>query len=410
MSNTQYVSCRDWWIAQAVWLDRILARLIFAIVLYVFLERFLDPRLMLVEVVVELAVATRVGADSRAGSLGPIYAIHLQGALMLLLLVVNAGAAASRRRQNALCEAELCATANLASDLQAALADGIGRCPITHQPMRDPVRTCEWNASRPDCHVYERKAIEKWLRNKRTSPWTNLPLENITLEPCHVTRDLVERLLAAQPIASPPNRYLDRALELAAKWAVAIGCILLSHSLLSIGIDADVVCNWGGIEGRRAIFEWTGTHRPWPRSGCAMHAPAAVGPVFELLPGVKPLAFTRGPRGQLSSRRCKCCNQHTPRGGEDLSDTVWRTFVGGTFPFNHNVTELANVVWQVFVLTFSITKLVSLLWLVDADHPDWQAEARGHEFHFKCPVVEHAFGALFCWLLYFPSVVNHYGN
>ena len=392
MSNTQNVSCRDWWIAHADW---ILARLFFAIVLYVFLERFLDPRLMLVELVVELAVATRAGADNRVGSLGPIYAFHLQGALMLLLLVVNAGAAASRRRKNALCEAELCATGNLASDLQAALADGRGRCPITHQLMRDPVRTCEWNASRPDCHVYERKAIEKWLRNKRTSPWTNLPLENITLEPCHVTRDLVEWLLSAQPIASPPKRYLDRALELAAKWAAAIGCILLSHSLLSIGIDADVVCNWGGIEGRRAIFEWTGTHRPWPRSGCAMHAPAAVGPVFELLPGVKPLAFTRGPRGQLSSRRCKCCNQHTPRGGEDLSETVWRTFVGGTFPFNHNVTELANVVWHLFVLTFFITKLVSLLWLVDAD-PDWQA--RGHEFHYKCPVVEHAFGAFFCWL------------
>ena len=393
MSNTQYVSCRDWWIAQAVWLDRVLARLIFAIVLYVFLERFLDPRLMLVEVVVELAVATRVGADSRVGSLGPIYAFNLQGALMLLLLVVNAGAAASRRRKNAFCEAELCATANLASDLQAALADGRGRCPITHQLMRDPVRTCEWNASRPDCHVYERKAIEKWLRNKRTSPWTNLPLENITLEPCHVTRDLVERLLAAQPIASPPNRYLDRALELAAKWAVAIGCILLSHSLLSIGIDADVVCNWGGIEGRRAIFEWTGTHRPWPRSGCAMHAPAAVGPVFELLPGVKPLAFTRGPRGQLSSRRCECCNQHTPRGGEDLSDTVWRTFVGGTSPFNHNVTcYLAALVWRLFVLTFFVTKFVLLEWQLDAD-PDWQA--RGHEFHYSAPfqytyVVERA--------------------
>ena len=51
--------------------------------------------------------------------------------------------------------------------------------------------------------------------------------------------------------------------------------------------------------------------------------------------------------------------------------------------------------WQLFVLTFFITKLVSLLWLVDAD-PDWQA--RGHEFHYKCPVVEHAFGAFFCWL------------
>ena len=107
---SQHVS---WWSAQAGWLDWILARLFFAIVLYVFLERFLDPRLMLVDIVVELAVATRAGADSRAGSLGPIYAIHLQGALMLLLLVVNAGAAASRRRKNALCEAELCATTEM---------------------------------------------------------------------------------------------------------------------------------------------------------------------------------------------------------------------------------------------------------------------------------------------------------
>ena len=384
------------WFAQSVWSRWISARMCFAIVLYVFLERFLDPRLMLAELVVELAVATRAGAGSRAGSLGPIYAFHLQGALMLLLLVVNAGAAASRRRKNALCEAELCATANLASDLQAALADGRGRCPITHQLMRDPVRTCEWNASRPDCHVYERKAIEKWLRNKRTSPWTNLPLENITLEPCHVTRDLVERLLAAQPVALPPNRYLDRALELAAKWAVAIGCTLLSHSLFSIGIDADVVCNWGGTEGRRAIFEWTGTHRP-SRSGCAMHAPAAVGPVFELLPGVKPLAFIRGPRGQLSSRRCECCNQHTPRGGEDLCDTVWRTFVGGTFPFGCNFFELAINKWRLFLLTVTITKFVQLQWLLDAD-PEWQA--RAHEYHYKCPVVEHVFGRFFCWSVY----------
>ena len=71
---------------------------------------------------------------------------------------------------------------------------------------------------------------------------------------------------------------------------------------------------------------------------------------------------------------------------------MWRTFVGGTFPFNHNVTELAKEVWQLFVLTFFITKLVSLLWLVDAD-PDWQA--RGHEFHYSAPfqytyVVERA--------------------
>ena len=263
----------------------------------------------------ELAIAMRAGIGSTVGSLGPIYEFCLQGVLVFLLLVVNAGAAASRRRENALCEAEQCASGNLASDLQDALADGTGRCPITHQLMRDPVRTCEWSASRPGCHVYEREDIVKWLRIKRTSPWTNLPLEDITLEPCHLTRDLVERLLAAQPVASPPNCYLDRALELAAKCAAAVGSILLSHSLRNIGIDADVVCNRGGTEGGPAMFEWTGTRSLWSRSGCAIHAPA-VRPVFELLPGVKPLAFVRGHDGQLSSTWwCKCCNQCTPRGG-----------------------------------------------------------------------------------------------
>ena len=370
------------------------ARLSFTIILYVFLEKFLDPRLILVELVVELAIAMRAGIGSTAGSLRPIYAFCLQGVLVLLLLVVNAGAAASRRRENALCEAEQCASGNLASDLQDALADGTGRCPITHQLMRDPVRTCEWSASRPGCHVYEREDIVKWLRIKRTSPWTNLPLEDITLEPCHLTRDLVERLLAAQPVASPPNCYLDRALELAAKCAAAIGSILLSHSLRNIGIDADVVCNLGGTEGGPAMFEWTGTRSLWSRSGCAIHAPA-VRPVFELLPGVKPLAFARGHDGQLSSTwRCKCCNQCMPRGGGDLSDTVWRTFVGRTMPVD--VIALAGRVWQLVVLTCLVTKIAWPVWQL-LDDPDRQVRPHKVNTLVWSPALLRA--TCFCWAL-----------
>ena len=52
------------------------ARLSFTIILYVFLEKFLDPRLILVELVVELAIAMRAGIGSTAGSLGPIYSMR----------------------------------------------------------------------------------------------------------------------------------------------------------------------------------------------------------------------------------------------------------------------------------------------------------------------------------------------
>ena len=96
------------------------------------------------------------------------------------------------------------------------------------------------------------------------------------------------------------------------------------------------------------------------RSGCAIHAPA-VRPVFELLPGVKPLAFARGHDGQLSSTwRCKCGNQCMPRGGGDLSDTVWRTFVGRTMPVD--VIALAGRVWQLVVLTCLVTKIAWPVW------------------------------------------------
>jgi hypothetical protein len=62
-------------------------------------------------------------------------------------------------------------------DVQAQCKEPF-ECPITHETMLDPVVTI-------DGHVYERKAIEKWLKTHNTSPVTNLPLEHKTLTPVH---------------------------------------------------------------------------------------------------------------------------------------------------------------------------------------------------------------------------------
>ncbi|XP_053327303.1 WD repeat, SAM and U-box domain-containing protein 1 [Spea bombifrons] len=49
-------------------------------------------------------------------------------------------------------------------------------CPITWEVMKDPVMAS-------DGYSYERTAIENWISTKRTSPMTNLPLENLLLTP-----------------------------------------------------------------------------------------------------------------------------------------------------------------------------------------------------------------------------------
>ncbi|KAM4024769.1 WD repeat, SAM and U-box domain-containing protein 1 [Anomaloglossus baeobatrachus] len=49
-------------------------------------------------------------------------------------------------------------------------------CPITCEIMKEPVIAS-------DGYSYERNAIESWISTKRTSPMTNLPLENLLLTP-----------------------------------------------------------------------------------------------------------------------------------------------------------------------------------------------------------------------------------
>ena len=57
-------------------------------------------------------------------------------------------------------------------------------CPITNKIMQDPVTAA-------DGCVYERQAIRRWLRKKRTSPMTNEELTDLTLRPNDELRDRI---------------------------------------------------------------------------------------------------------------------------------------------------------------------------------------------------------------------------
>ena len=57
-------------------------------------------------------------------------------------------------------------------------------CPISHEPMHDPVVTA-------DGHTYEREAITVWLQTSTLSPLTGLPLRHRELVPNHYVRGII---------------------------------------------------------------------------------------------------------------------------------------------------------------------------------------------------------------------------
>ena len=61
-------------------------------------------------------------------------------------------------------------------------------CPLTLEPMQDPVVTC-------DGQTYERSAIEQWLRQSSTSPLTGQQLPHLGLAPNVVLRGLIRDVL-----------------------------------------------------------------------------------------------------------------------------------------------------------------------------------------------------------------------
>ena len=60
-------------------------------------------------------------------------------------------------------------------------------CPISNQLMKDPVVLEE------DGHIYERKAIEKWLKNSMNSPSSGKELTSKTLTPATTLRRRIRR-------------------------------------------------------------------------------------------------------------------------------------------------------------------------------------------------------------------------
>jgi hypothetical protein len=60
----------------------------------------------------------------------------------------------------------------------------INICPITQEPIKDPVFA-------PDYHLYERSALEQWLRTNPTSPMTRQPMR---------IEDLKKKVIQEDPI------------------------------------------------------------------------------------------------------------------------------------------------------------------------------------------------------------------
>ena len=73
------------------------------------------------------------------------------------------------------------------------------KCPIAHALMVDPVIAS-------DGITYERREIHRWLRQKQTSPMTNLPLGSCDLVPNRALKDAIEAFLKVQVVVGPAAR------------------------------------------------------------------------------------------------------------------------------------------------------------------------------------------------------------
>ena len=186
--------------------------------------------------------------------------------LKVVLMVVDVTTSCKALCTAALCKAEsdlLGTGVHVSQELKDAVEARALICPISHELMRDPVRTCEWDPTRPHHRVYERERIETCLRTANLSPCTGVRLA-CTLVPCPTTRELTRQLLAAQPVFSPLGRFslLDCGAQILERWGWLVALLgegLLEFSFHLVGIDADVTCSVvDGAGGGRSSFSWTG--------------------------------------------------------------------------------------------------------------------------------------------------------
>ena len=187
--------------------------------------------------------------------------------LKVVLMVVDVTTSCKALCTAALCKAEsdlLGTGVHVSQELKDAVEARALICPISHELMRDPVRTCEWDPTRPHHRVYERERIETWLRTANISPCTGVRLEARTLVPCPTTRELTRQLLAAQPVFSPLGRFslLNCGAQILERWGWLVALLgegLLEFSFHLVGIDADVTCSVvDGAGSGRSSFSWTG--------------------------------------------------------------------------------------------------------------------------------------------------------
>ncbi len=78
--------------------------------------------------------------------------------------------------------------------------DGNLVCPITHSLMRDPVTTA-------DGQLYEREAIELWLKDHTTSPLPNMVLDSKQLAPSHLAKRLIHNLIEKNPLLKDSEEW-----------------------------------------------------------------------------------------------------------------------------------------------------------------------------------------------------------
>ena len=113
-------------------------------------------------------------------------------------------------------------------DAAEALSDVAGsfRCSITSSLVLDPVTTC-------DGQLYEKTAIQEWLRTHSTSPNTGNRLESKTLTPSPAVKTAVERLVFSGCLDPEETRewLLRKAVALLDKGEAAEAQPLLERAL-----------------------------------------------------------------------------------------------------------------------------------------------------------------------------------
>eukprot|EP00468_Gymnochlora_sp_CCMP2014_P001514 CAMPEP_0167741726 /NCGR_PEP_ID=MMETSP0110_2-20121227/1016_1 /TAXON_ID=629695 /ORGANISM="Gymnochlora sp., Strain CCMP2014" /LENGTH=5340 /DNA_ID=CAMNT_0007625809 /DNA_START=69 /DNA_END=16091 /DNA_ORIENTATION=- len=77
------------------------------------------------------------------------------------------------------------------------------KCPITLNPFTDPVILVE------DGRIYERSAIEEWLKGHDTNPMTNLPLKTKEIKAATELKDKLAAMATEEGLKSAASRFME---------------------------------------------------------------------------------------------------------------------------------------------------------------------------------------------------------